>query len=143
MFPVLPKKCHIPQIPVDRHGEKLPNLTEVEWEKADMAYPNDYLNLQRDSSRVSVYAAAEKAADYQLRLEERKQQKRLQRRSRKIEASMAKAARQTESFSELCAAITKLLNEDRVKNYGIQVRVSVTTLGSDGTKYQTTTVKSN
>lgn len=43
--------------------------------------------------RVSVFAAPEKALDHQLRLEERRRQRRLERRARRMEAALRKSSR--------------------------------------------------
>ncbi|KAK6016507.1 hypothetical protein OSTOST_18011, partial [Ostertagia ostertagi] len=111
----------MPAIPADQHGEHLSSLSDTEWEGGEQAYPSDFLNLLRDDDRIQVFAAPEKAADYQMKLEERRRQKRLQKLSRKMEEAMAKGPRPIESFAELVEEITKMLNEDKQMNSGVKV----------------------
>ncbi|KAK6045094.1 hypothetical protein COOONC_17401 [Cooperia oncophora] len=130
----------MPVIPADHHGEHLQNLSEAEWEGGEQALPSDFLNLLRDDDRIQVFAAPEKAADYQMKLEERRRQRRLAKLSRKMEAAMAKGPRPIESFGELVDEITKMLNEDKQQNCGVKVHISVKVIGPNGKQYAATTV---
>ncbi|KIH63637.1 hypothetical protein ANCDUO_06059 [Ancylostoma duodenale] len=177
MYPSLPSSVSMPTYPSDLRGERLTHLSDAEWETAEMAFPSEYLNLERHEvrflafemassteislkfhlqyetdgirymengsgdtfgmpyieERVSVFAAPEKALEHQLRLEERRRQRRLAKRARKMEEALKKSKRDViETFAQLVAAVTNLLNEDRQKNHGVQVRISVRIIGPQG-----------
>ncbi|VDK58282.1 unnamed protein product [Cylicostephanus goldi] len=98
-YPSLPSSVSMPTYPSDLRGEKLQRLSDREWERAQMAFPTDFLNLERNSEKVSVFAAADKALARQLRAEERRRLRRLARRNRRIEAALRKKSeRQTAVF---------------------------------------------
>ncbi|RCN46101.1 hypothetical protein ANCCAN_07873 [Ancylostoma caninum] len=133
MYPSLPSSVSMPTYPSDLRGERLTHLSDAEWETAEMAFPSEYLNLERHEERVSVFAAPEKALEHQLRLEERRRQRRLARRARKMGEALRKSKLDAiETFAQLVAAVTNLLNEDKHKNHGVQVHISVTIIGPHG-----------
>ncbi|KAJ1363472.1 hypothetical protein KIN20_023346 [Parelaphostrongylus tenuis] len=131
----LPKGYSLPKVPSDQHGEKLSELTDGEWEKAEQALPHDFLNLQRSSDRVSVYAAPQIEAESQLRTERQKQPIAIEKLITKSSEKLKEPPKPIETLAQLCAAITEFLNEDRSKNRGIQVHISVRTIGPNGTEY--------
>ncbi|KAL6726721.1 hypothetical protein Aduo_008662 [Ancylostoma duodenale] len=137
MYPSLPSSVSMPTYPSDLRGERLTHLSDAEWETAEMAFPSEYLNLERHEvrflafemassteislkfhlqyetdgirymengsgdtfgmpyieERVSVFAAPEKALEHQLRLEERRRQRRLAKRARKMEEALKKSSK--------------------------------------------------
>ncbi|KAJ1363474.1 hypothetical protein KIN20_023348 [Parelaphostrongylus tenuis] len=117
----LPKGYSLPKVPSDQHGEKLSELTDGEWEKAEQALPHDFLNLQRSSDRVSVYAAPQIEAESQLRTERQKQPIAIEKLITKSSEKLKEPPKPIETLAQLCAAITEFLNEDRSKNRGIQI----------------------
>ncbi|CAJ0598672.1 unnamed protein product [Cylicocyclus nassatus] len=139
LYPSLPSSVSMPTYPSDLRGEKLQHLSETEWDRAQMAFPSDFLNLERNSERVSVFAAADKALEHQLRVEERRRLRKLAKRNRRIEAALRKKRMQAiETFAQLVTAVTALLNEDRVKSNGIEIRVSIRINGPYGIAKETT-----
>ncbi|PIO56034.1 hypothetical protein TELCIR_22572, partial [Teladorsagia circumcincta] len=132
MYPSLPSSVTMQAIPADQHGEHLSSLSDTEWEGGEQAYPSDYLNLLRDDDKIQVFAAPEKAADYQMKLEERRRQKDY-KNSRTHSGPI-------ESFADLVEEITKMLNEDKQMNNGVKVHISVKVFGPDGKEYKATTV---
>ncbi|KAK6743997.1 hypothetical protein RB195_010975 [Necator americanus] len=142
LYPMVPTSVTVPTYPSHVRGERLTHLSEIEWDKAEMAYPSEYLNLERNNDRISVFAAAEKGLEYQLRLEEKRRQRKLARRQKRILAAKRKSKIEAiETFAQLVSAVTAFLNEDRKKNHGIQIRISVKVIGPYGTQVEESTVE--
>ncbi|WKY01443.1 hypothetical protein Q1695_015440 [Nippostrongylus brasiliensis] len=75
LCPSLPTSVTMPPIPADKHGEDLQRLSETEWETGEQAFPNEFINLNREEDRISVYAAPEKTTEHLLKLEEKRRKK--------------------------------------------------------------------
>lgn len=120
-YPTLPSSVTMPDFPIDQKGDPLIQLSDTEWEHGVQAFPNEFINLTREEDRVSVFAAPEKAAEYQAKLEDQRRRRRLARQQRRMEEAMEKGFRPLETFPELVDAVTRTLNEDRVQNHGVQV----------------------
>ncbi|EYC15880.1 hypothetical protein Y032_0035g3021 [Ancylostoma ceylanicum] len=54
MYPSLPSSVSMPTYPSDLRGERLTHLSDAEWETAEMAFPSEFLNLERHE--VSFFA---------------------------------------------------------------------------------------
>ncbi|WKY01444.1 hypothetical protein Q1695_015440 [Nippostrongylus brasiliensis] len=140
LCPSLPTSVTMPPIPADKHGEDLQRLSETEWETGEQAFPNEFINLNREEDRISVYAAPEKTTEHLLKLEEKRRKKLMEMLKRPEPPSSSESSGTIETFTELVDAITMMLNEDRTQNEGVKIHISAKVIKPDGSTYQATTI---
>ncbi|KHJ92419.1 hypothetical protein OESDEN_07697 [Oesophagostomum dentatum] len=114
--------------------EQLQELSDDEWSKTDTDASADFLDLEKDEEIISVPSPYKQNLQQQQMEEASGQRKRSTTVSSDGIDSSEKKFEAIEKFSQLVKAVTALLNEDRVKNNGIEVHVSVRIVGSEEAK---------